>query len=204
MSLITSSLQKIPAALKEFFMDEQFLDLFLLTLALTIAAFIIWFMYRQLSRRDLFKEPIVDHTTAEKGSLKRKLLYLVEYGTLFPILTFIWFLVFSACLYLLLDGYNLTDILLLSIVLISASRIAAYISQPFAEDLAKLLPLTLIATVILNPEFSAQLQLKNFSTFTAAIPQMAKYLVFTVFLELFLRMSHGIYAHLKNNKKDKK
>jgi len=188
--------------LKEFLFDVQFLDLFLLTVLLTIATFIIWFMYRQLSKRDLFKSPI--HETAEKGTLIRKIFYVIEYGTLFPVFTFIWFLVFSFCLYLLVQGYLLKDILLLSIVLISAARIAAYINEKFSEDLAKLFPLALIATVIINPSFTAEIQLKNFTEFITAVPQMAKYLVFTIFLEVFLRMAHGIYAHFKNNKDKEK
>lgn len=195
------ALNNIPDNVKEFLFDVQFLDIFLLTVLLTIATFIIWFMYRQLSKRDLFKSPIYE--TAEKGTLIRKILYVIEYGTLFPIFTFIWFLVFSFCLYLLVQGYLLKDILLLSIVLISAARIAAYINEKFSEDLAKLFPLALIATVVINPNFTADIQLRNFTEFIAAIPQMAKYLVFTIFLELFLRVSHGVYVHFKNNRENK-
>ncbi len=186
-------MQDIPLTLANFFLDPLYFRMLYLTVVLFLVAFAIWYMYTSISKRDLFKLTPPGDIKKEPTFMDR-LLYMMKYIFFFPILTFLWFVLFVACLKILTAKENLSEIMLLGIVIISAVRIAAYASSKMAEDVAKLLPLTLLAGIILNPSFiTLDASIGDLYVFADKLPAFGKYLLFIIALELALRVGHAIY-----------
>ena len=137
---------------KSFILDKQFLNLFMSTIILFFVSLLAWYVYyKQLARRDLFEIPKLNLKVKFINVLDR-IIYFLKYLFIFPIYSFIWFLVFSFLLFVLSKSRSIEDILFLGIIVVAATRIGAYVSEKLAEDMAKLLPLTLIAIFLISPE----------------------------------------------------
>ncbi len=185
--------------LASYFRDSQYVDILIATVILAVIGLIVWFMYKQLSRRDLFK---IDAPKKHENifiNFFRHLAYALKYVLVFPVYTFIWFMVFSLSIHLLSPQQGVAKTMLIGIIVISSIRILAYINEGMAEDMAKLLPLTLISIVLTNPDFFAQkFSFDSLLVFKAEIPKIIKFLFFTVLLEWLLRAGHGIFILIKN------
>lgn len=185
-----------------FITDPIYLKIAYLTLIVFFAGWFIWYMYIKLSRRDLFTLTHVSYEEAE--STWHYVGYILKYIFLFPIFVFIWFVLFVACLTLLSGSQDIANVLIIGIVLISAIRISSYVSQKMAEDLAKLLPLTVLALIILNPSFvSLSIDFSSLKELIPQIPSFLKYLLFIVVLELLLKAGHAIRNKIVTDKKNK-
>jgi len=181
-------------------MDPIYLRIIYLTLALFFAGWIIWYMYIKLSQRNIFH--IRDPRDNKKEITKwDRFVYFLKYVFIFPLFTFLWFVLFVACLRLLSNQQDIQTTMILGIVLISAIRIAAYVHQKFAEDMAKLLPLTLLGGIILTPSFiTLNANLSDLSIFQSQIISFAKYFLFIIILELVLKVGHSIQKSISNKK----
>ncbi|MBI2657264.1 hypothetical protein HYX08_01065 [Candidatus Woesearchaeota archaeon] len=184
--------------IKNFILDKQFLNLFMSTAVLFLASLLSWYVYyKQLARRDLFEIPKLD-LKLKFASFIDRTVYFLKYLFIFPLYSFVWFLVFSFLLLLLSKARPIEDILFLGIIVVSATRTAAYVSEKLAEDMAKLLPLTLIAIFLINPESVTLNTIRSsFSTLLPQFPRVAKYLLFTIALEWILRLCHWAFASIK-------
>lgn len=186
------------ALTKNFILDKQFLNLFMSTIILFFVSLLAWYIYyKQLARRDLFEIPKLNIKSKFVNILDR-IIYFLKYLFIFPIYSFIWFLIFSFLLFLLSKSRPIEDILFLGIIIVSATRIGAYVSEKLAEDMAKLLPLTLIAIFLLDPKaVTLQTVTSAFPIFLEQIPRVAKYLIFIIVVEWFLRIGHWVISSLK-------
>ena len=93
------------------------------------------------------------------------------------------------------------DILFLGIIVVAATRIGAYVSEKLAEDMAKLLPLTLIAIFLISPEaVTIKTITSSFSILLQQLPRVAKYLLFIIVVEWLLRIGHWAIISIKPSK----
>ena len=187
--------------LKDFFVDRQFLVLLSSTIILFLAIFIMWYFYhRQLTRKNLFEIPKIDSNSKFVNFINR-LVYFSKYLIIFPLYSFIWFLIFSFLLVLIARTRPIGEIMFFGIVIVSVTRIAAYVSPKLAEDMAKLLPWALIIVFLTDPTSitieSIQTSVNNF---VQEIPNVAKYLIFIAFVEWGLRIGNWMIGSEK--KKD--
>ncbi len=182
---------------KEFVLDRQFVNLLISTIILFIASLIAWFIYsKQLAKRDLFELKL------EVGSRFRnfleRLVYFLKYLVIFPVYSFLWFLIFSFLLFLLSKSRPIEDILYFGIIVVAATRIGAYVSERLAEDMAKLLPWSLILIFLIDPSaITIKSISSSFGIFYEQIPKVAKYLVFIVGVEWVLRIGYWIVSPRK-------
>lgn len=176
---------------KDFILDRQFLNLFISTIILFLASLLSWYVYyQQLAKRDLFEIPKLQLSAKFSKTINRTI-YFLKYLLIFPIYSFVWFLAFSFLLHSLSKSRPVEDILFLGIIVVAATRIGAYVSEKLAEDMAKLLPLTLIAIFLMDPKaITFQTLLHSFNVLLTQILHVAKYLIFIIFIELLLRMGH--------------
>ena len=138
--------------LKDFFIDRQFLILLSSTVILFLAIFIMWYFYhKQLSRKDLFDIPKID-SNSKFVSFINRLVYFSKYIIVFPLYSFIWFLIFSFLLVLIAKSMPIGEIMFFGIVIVSVTRIAAYVSSKLSEDMSKLLPWALIIVFLIDPQ----------------------------------------------------
>ncbi|MBI2649847.1 hypothetical protein HYX04_00875 [Candidatus Woesearchaeota archaeon] len=183
---------------KDFILDKQFLNLFISTIFLFLASLLAWYIYyKQLARRDLFEIPKLNLKSKFINVLD-KIIYFLKYLFIFPVYSFIWFLIFSFLLFVLSKSRPIEDILFLGIIVVAATRIGAYVSEKLAEDMAKLLPLTLIAIFLLDPKaVTLQAITSSFPALLQQIPRVAKYLLFIIAVEWLLRIGRWIITSLK-------
>ena len=183
---------------KTLFMDPIYFKLFATTIGFFVAGYLIWLMYIALSKKDLFSVKKSKSPTSWD-----KFVYVTKYGLLFPIYSSIWFLVFVVCLYFLSDKYAIETILFIGVVLVTVIRIFAYINERLAEDFAKLIPLTLISILIMDPTFIKL----NPEAFTALVQGLYKletvqFLIFLIVSELLIRTIAHIFDHFKTANKN--
>lgn len=174
---------------KQIILDKQYLSLITATIILFIASFISWFIYsKQLAKRDLFEVPKIK-AERKAANLINNVIYFLKYLVIFPVYSFIWFLIFSFLLFLLSKSRPIQDIFYFGIVIVAATRIGAYVSEKLAEDMAKLLPWSLILIFLIDPAaITLNGAFESFVRFMQHVPDVAKYLLFIIFLEWVLRI----------------
>jgi len=151
----------------------------------------VWHFYRALAKRDtvdvnqfqlLIKHPMLH-------AIKNFLSFLVHSLVIFPIITFIWFLILGAFLLVLSRTHDVAQILLISMSIIAVSRITAYYNEDLAKDVAKLVPFALLGVFIVDPRYFELTDLiDKIKTVPFYLPQMLQYLITIVFLEFILRL----------------
>ena len=187
--------------LKDFFIDRQFLILLSSTIILFLSIFIMWYFYhRQLSKKNLFDIPKIDSDSKFVNFINR-FVYFFKYLIIFPLYSFIWFLIFSFLLVLIAKSRPIGEIMFFGIVIVSVTRIAAYVSLMLAEDMAKLLPWALIIVFLTDPtSITIESVQISFNNFVQEIPKVAKYLFFIAFVEWSLRIGNWMIG--SDKKKD--
>lgn len=180
-------------SIKDFFADRQFLVLLSSTIILFFAIFIMWYFYhKQLSKKNLFEIPKIDSERKFINFLNR-FIYFFKYIIIFPVYSFIWFLIFSFLLVLIAKARPIEEIMFFGIIIVSVTRISAYVSPKLAEDMAKLLPWALIIVFLTDPQaITIESVQTSFYNSVQEIPKIAKYLIFIAFVEWTLRLGHWI------------
>jgi len=180
------------------FLPEHYLKLLMFVFGMLIYSIFIWHSYKKLARRDIFKIDLkkYDLSEASHKTLKKVwsvLLYILKYGVLFPFYVILWFFMFSIFLFLLGTGISAQNVIFISISYITTTRITSYYKEDLSNDLAKLLPFSLLAILITNPSFfSIDMVLQRFSQLTAFGSKIFEFLVFIVFLEWIIRFFYVI------------
>lgn len=187
--------------IREFIWDKQYLNLLASTLVLFLASWLAWYIYyKQLARRDLFEIPKLKLQTKFVNFFD-KAAYFLKYLLIFPVYSFIWFLIFSFLLFALSKSRTIEEILFLGIIVVAATRMGAYISEKLAEDMAKLLPLTLIAIFLMDPKaVTLDTFISSFGSILLQLPRVAKYLLFIIVVEWLLRVFHWTFTSIKKPK----
>ena len=186
---------------KDFILDRQFLNLLISTFILFLASLLAWYIYyKQLARRDLFDMPKLN-LKMKFVSIVDRMVYILKYLFIFPVYSFMWFLLFSFLLFALSKSRPIEDILFLGIIVVAATRIGAYVSEKLAEDMAKLLPLTLIAIFLMDPKAVTLETIKSsVPVLLEQIPRVAKYLLFIIAVEWLLRIGRWVITSIKTTK----
>jgi hypothetical protein len=176
------------------FIPQPYLNLLLFTIGMVFYALFVWFFYKNLAKRDIFKLnlqkynlPGERHATLKKaGSV---FLYILEYGITFPIYTFFWFSVFSLFLFILAKNISVEHIIMISIVFVSTIRVTSYYREELSNDLAKLIPFCLLAVMITDPLFfSAEILTERLTKIVELKIQIMQFMIFTILLEWILRI----------------
>src|SRR3989338_8870983 len=108
---------------KDFILDKQYMNLLASTIVLFLASLLSWYIYyKQLARRDLFEIPKIDVGKKFRNFFDRAV-YLLKYLLVFPLYSFIWFLIFSFLLFNLSKSRPIGDILFLGIIVMSATSL---------------------------------------------------------------------------------
>jgi hypothetical protein len=185
---------------------ETYLQLIVFVLSLSVYSIFVWKFYKTLSKRDLFKIdlekyklPNIKHRTLGKiGSI---LSYILKYGIVFPLYIFLWFVILSILLLLLTEEATVSHILLVSISVVSATRVISYYKEDLASDLAKLMPFALLAVSLIDPNFfSIEATIQNLSEIPLLWSQILQFLVFSVALEWILRILYLIKKGISRKK----
>lgn len=177
---------------------QNFINLFLLVILVVIYSIIIWKFYRFIATKNIFglnlnKYNKSNHRFQEK--ILAVVLYFLEYIVIIPFLIFFWFAIFTFFLILLTKEIGISTILMISAIIISAVRMVAYYKEDLSRELAKLLPLNLLAIAMLTQGlFNFERILENFSQLSVFFNKIIIYLLFIVSLEIILRFFDFIFS----------
>lgn len=130
--------------------EAELTTLTILSIGISLYTLLVFgFFCQSLSRRRPF------HSSLGKGTWWGRTLAGLESVFVFPVTTFAFFGVLAASLFFLAKPATTTyQILLFSIAIVAAVRLTAAVSEGAASDLAKLLPLSLLGVIIIDPSYS--------------------------------------------------
>ena len=177
---------------------QTFVNLFLLILLVFIYAMFIWKFYRFIATKNIFGLDLNKYNTSNNPLLTKLLaggLYFLEYLIILPFVIFFGFIIFTIFLIFLTNTLEVSAVLTISAVVIAVIRMTSYYKEGLSRDLAKLLPFTLLAISLLNPNFF------DFNRIIGKIAQLPSffneiiiYLIFIVILEMILRFFDFIFS----------
>jgi len=164
------------------------------TVFIAIYAVFIWKFYKFLASREILALNLRQYNHSEHPGLEKLLailLFTVEYMVILPFLVLFWFTVLSLFL-LLLSEISPSQALLVSAAIIASTRITAYIGEELSKDVAKILPFTVLATFLLNPQFFNGMNfIEKFSQIPSLFSNILVFIVFIFGIEFILR---GVYS----------
>ncbi len=117
---------------------------------------------------------------------------------IFPLVGFLFFILLSANLVFIGSQRPPLEIFSLSMAILLAVRIAAYISEPTAHDLAKMLPLALLGFYLINRTFAGIAEGNEaLLEFINQWPLILRFLLLLTAVELVLRIIFLISRNLR-------
>jgi hypothetical protein len=147
-------------------------------------------LYLPMSTRMMFARRFGERRVATPG---RRLAYVV----FFPFVSFLFFVVVAAAM-LFMSSFTAgalepREILTLAMAIVLAIRVCAYVSEPAAADLARVMPLGLLGVILVNNGFSDFRQsLENLARFAEEPTLLGVYFVVVVVAEFVLRIVYEL------------
>ena len=190
---------------------QNFFNLFFLALLIMIYAVFIWKFYRFIGTKNIFNLNLNKYNTAKHPSIAKLIagfFYLLEYIILLPVIIFFWFSTFTIFLIFLTEDLKLIAILTISVTIIAAIRMCSYIpnyGENIAKEIAKLLPLTLLAvSIVKSGFFDFERIIGQLSQIPGFFDVILNYLLFIIILEIILRVFEFIFSFLNLETETKK
>ena len=178
---------------------QGFVNLFLIVILMVIYSVIIWKLHKFIATKNIFKFDLNKYNTAEHPVLTKLIasgFYLLEYIVIIPFIIFFLFSAFNIFLIFVME-LDLKVIFFISAAILATIRILAYIpkyGEDLAKEIAKLLPLNLLAITLLTPNFfNVERILGNLSRINEFSSVILNYLVFIVVLEALLRFFEFLF-----------
>ena len=173
------------------FWAQNFVNLFFIALVVLLYSILIYNFYRFVARKNIISLNLKKYNRSEHPVMAKTLaamFYTIEYIIILPFMTMLWFAVFTIFLIFLTDGIELNTLLIISAVIIVATRMAAYYKEDLSKDMAKLLPFTLLGAAITKVNgFSFEKILTQLFAIPSLMSHIASYLFFIFIIELVLR-----------------
>ena len=190
-----SYVSNLPALIQKD-LTTNLLNLSAYIVGMVLYAIVIWFFYRHLAKRDIFKMEI---KTPKYGfwaflsGIWEFLMYLYKSLIVFPFITILWFLVLGGFLLFLSKSQDVNQILLMAVTIIGAARVTAYFNEDLSKDVSKLIPFALLGVFIVDQSyFSIQTAIAKFQAIPNFIHAILQYMIAIVLLEFLLRTFRNI------------
>ncbi len=180
----------------------DFFNFLMIVLLVFLILLFIWKLYKVISKKNIFELDLNKYNKYEHpflSKLTKAFLYILEYIIILPSLIFFWFAAFSLFVMVLSPNQEVSQILLVSAIIVVVIRMTAYYRKELSQELAKLMPFTLLAIAVIDPLFFRNTEYINgILTQISQIPsffwQIISYLGFIVFIEIILRFFDFIFS----------
>ncbi len=193
----------------------QFSGILFLSVGIAIFAAIASTFWSRISKEVLYELDIDEHVNNLDGIIKDAVIFvkfLFHYTIIFPIISFLWFALIAALIYLLSRSISLEEVFPMALAMIIAIRITAYLDETTAGEVAKALPIGLLGAIILEPgtfkETEVIIRVNNMSQ---RLLEFAPFFLYSVYLEWTMRLllgvkhfvqGHGIFGPKKEVKNE--
>ena len=187
-------------------LTDNLLNLGIYAVGMALYGIVVWHFYRHLAKRETID---VDPYSAPPRHPFFKAIadfftFLVRSLVLFPLVSFIYFLVLGGFLLFLSKSNDVGSILLMSVSIIAAARITAYYSEDLSKDMAKLIPFGLLGVFVVDPTFfSLEATVNKFLSLPQYLHVVLQYLIAIVLLEFILRVWHHTAGRYRRDPADK-
>ena len=175
---------------------------------MVLYAIFIFKFYRFLSKREIFEINLDKYKKSKNATLRKfigVIAYAIKYVLLYPVFSFFWFILITVLLAFLSKEKDVSNILRVSIALVSTVRVTAYYNEDLSRDLAKMLPFTLLGLFLVDLAYFSQSASISLLKQAYSKPDLlAYYLIFGIFLELALRVLYVIGTAISRSKADVK
>jgi len=191
--------------------SQQLIQMFLLIILVVVYSVIFWKFHRFIAHKNIFELNLNQYNTSYHPALSKFIavfFYILEYLIIMPIIILIWFGLFTIFLILLTEGTEVQHIIIASAIIVGAIRMIAYLpkyGETLAKDIAKLLPLTLLAIAVVKAGFfDLQRVINHISQIPTSLNQIGLYLLFILFLEILMRAFNFITSFFISEETGKK
>jgi len=167
----------------------RFKDVVPVAIGILAFSYFIWKSGKVLSKREIFI--LKNKYTAEGSKIspaRRKIIYVVKYLLIFPIMLYGWVVVCFFFMYALNTSLSFGTLTLIMVGIIMASRIAAHWNESLAEDIMKFLPFNSLFTLLLNPVLDTNKILSSLQHFPVVLLELTIFIAFTSILEGILKL----------------
>lgn len=185
----TSSLNIFDQVISDYQHGIRFKDVIPVAIGILAFSYFIWKSGKVLSKREVFLSK--NKYTAEGikiSPIRRKIIYVVKYLLIFPIILYGWVVVCFFFMYALNTSLSFGTLVLIMVGIILASRIAAHWNENLAEDIMKFLPFNLLFTLLINPVLDTNKILSSLEHFPVILLELTIFIVFTGILEGILKL----------------
>ncbi|MFH1306974.1 MAG: hypothetical protein ABIH83_04970 [Candidatus Micrarchaeota archaeon] len=161
--------------------------------AISLYAIFAGSFYETFSRRMIFKLNLPKPTLFGKEGVHVRLwdifVLIIQYTVAFPIITLIWTTALTLFL-LALSSSPPWEVAILSLSIVAATRLCSYYNEKIAVDVAKLLPIALLAIVVSDPgSLSYTVMLERLNELVQIAHQFVPLFLFLVAMEWALRFA---------------
>lgn len=175
--------------------ENELRTLLIYGIGIAVYTALVFLFYQSLSKREGY------HSKRKPGFWGGTLHYL-ESALVFPALSFAYFLVIALALFLLtkpLDALapleahqsQVSGLLLVAMAVVVSVRVTVWISEAMSNDLAKLVPLSFLAVVLVDPGY---LQMSTFwgriGLAAGMLPLLGRYFLLFIVLDGVLKVTH--------------
>lgn len=178
------------------YLGSNIMNLLIFAATIALYAIIVGKFYKRLSKREPFTRNLGNSSEKSQGIISRFIsgtIYLCKYIFIFPIITFLWFLFLAIFLFFLSRTQAVESVLFISVAVVIAIRMAAYVDEDISVDLAKMLPLGMLGVFLVDPTvFSKELLIEKLTELGRLIPLSLGYFYVMIFFELFLKILYAI------------
>jgi small-conductance mechanosensitive channel len=173
-------------------------SVFVLAITLAIVALFIFKFYKSISKKTIIRLNLKKYNTSEHpvgSKVLAMVLYLLEYIIFMPFLIALWFVALAIVLLLIAEEQTIGYILWISVSMIGAIRILAYVKKEVSEDLAKLFPFITLSVFLLTPgEFSLDILSEKISMIPLLLSNIFSFILVVLLIEIILRVFYTVYT----------
>ncbi len=169
--------------------------------AMSVYAIFIFRFYRFLAAKDIFKLDLAKHNHARFKVVRKAVglfFYTTKYLIMFPVFAFFWFMVLAVLLSFMSRDQQMENVMLVSMAIVGAIRVAAYYNEDLSRDLAKILPFAMLGIMLIDSSILASLStsVSNIRQIGNNLELMLYYLILIVAMEFVLRIIYSIMSSL--------
>lgn len=172
------------------------------TAVIVLYAIFVFFFYRYLAKQNIIGLNLRKYNRSANPGMAKFwgfILYIVEYIIILPIVTTFWFGILSVLLLTLTaTEMSVIAVLMITTALIAGVRITAYISEKLSQDLAKMIPFTILAVAITSQNFfQISTYVERFSEIPDLVLLLPQFILFVIGVELIMRSIELIRKFIK-------
>jgi hypothetical protein len=180
--------------------SQSFVNLFLLLLVIFLYSLFVWKFHKFIARKNILHLDLKQYNNFQHP-LSAKLLagffYFLEYLIIIPFIIFFVFAILSFFMISLTENLNVNTIFIISAVTTAVIRVTAYYKEEMSKELAKLIPLELLALAFFTaPDLSKIIEkmIGSLSELPNVMGNIFYYLAFIVIIEMLLRLFDFIFS----------